>query len=312
MQHCRILTASEAMLTRRDSLAIALTLLVTLGLLRGGLISIAKVVSVSGVPPFGYVFWQSFSASVFLIVVILLRGQAVTADKAFLRYYFVCAMLGIVLPNALFFHVVRTIPAGSMAVILTTVPLLTYAFALLLNIERANVLRAAGILTGFFGATLMAWPAGGDFANLNWHMLLGFLCPASYALTSVYASRTQLTVKDPMLLACGTLATAAIFSLPIALSLDQLHPIWRLGQTELLIIAHGAGSGIAFTLFFKLIKVAGPVFYSQSTYIIGLTGIGWGMLIFDERHGPIFWVATAFVLGGIMLVNQQQRAATQA
>jgi len=159
----------------------------------------------------------------------------------------------------------------------------------------------------------MAWPAPGQSSELNHYLLLGFLCPTAYSMTSIFASHARLAQKDSMLLACGTLTAAAALALPVALALGQMHPLWSSpGLPELLIVAHGVLTATVYTLFFSLVKIAGPVFYSQSTYVIAITGIGWGILIFDETHGAAFWVATAFILCGLTLVNRQQRSVFNA
>jgi len=52
-----------------------------------------------------------------------------------------------------------------------------------------------------------------------------------------------------------------------------------------------------------VIRTSGPVFASQSAYIITLAGVAWGMVLFGERHSVYIWAALALVLAGSALVT---------
>jgi drug/metabolite transporter (DMT)-like permease len=50
-------------------------------------------------------------------------------------------------------------------------------------------------------------------------------------------------------------------------------------------------------LFLYLIRYAGPVFASQTAYVVTLSGVLWGIMIFDADHSLGVWMS----LGGMML-----------
>lgn len=296
----------------RRTFYIALMLLLTLGTIRGGATSVAKYVSVSGVPPLGYAFWQSSLAALLLLVVRFDKIGELRGVAAEWRLYLVCGMIGTAFPNTLFFFVVKHIPAGYMAVILTTVPLITYGFALLLQMEKPDGLRALGIVVGFAGAVLIASPSVDGGFLVNWFVVLALLCPAGYALVGIYVARHSVQGSDPLMMAAGTQLAAASFLLPTALLSGQFYPIWAApGLPDLLIVLHGVIAAAAYSLFFRIVHMAGPVFYSQSAYVIAVTGIGWGMLVFGERHAGWFWTAVALILGGLTLVNLRHPRSTR-
>ena len=68
---------------------------------------------------------------------------------------------------------------------------------------------------------------------------------------------------------------------------------------------HMSAGALAFTLTFFLLKLAGPVYFSQVAYLVTLFGIGFGMLVFDERHPPGAWAALLLIFAGIALVNRR-------
>jgi drug/metabolite transporter (DMT)-like permease len=70
------------------------------------------------------------------------------------------------------------------------------------------------------------------------------------------------------------------------------------------ILFHGLVAATAFPLFFLLVALRGALFYSQTTYVIAISGILWGMVVFGERPTPLFWGAVVLVLGGLVLTNR--------
>ena len=65
-------------------------------------------------------------------------------------------------------------------------------------------------------------------------------------------------------------------------------------------------TAVAYTCFLHVIQSAGPVFASQTAYLITLAGVLWGMAIFGERHSPWIWAALALMLAGLSLVRPRQ------
>lgn len=288
-----------------------LALLLLLGTLRGGATSLAKYVSIHDVPALGYTFWQCGLAALLLLAVCRLRRVRMPLDHAHLKHFLVCGAIGTALPNTLFFVVVGHIAAGSMAVILTTIPLITYGLALMMRAERPDLRRAIGIGVGLCGTALVVIPGGAmPDASLTPWLLLALLCPTLYSANAVYAGRHRLRGSHPMTLAAGTMTAATLCILPLVLVSGSFYPLWREASlVNALVVAHGVIAALAYSLFFLILRLSGPVFYSQASYVIALTGIGWGMLVFDERHAPAFWLAVALVFAGVLLVNSRQRAA---
>jgi drug/metabolite transporter (DMT)-like permease len=291
----------------RKTLSFALILLLALGTIRGGATSISKYISINDVPPIGYAMWQSLFASILLIGMAYSRTGRFPSVARHLPYYLVCGLIGTAIPNVIFFIAVRQVPAGTMAVLLTLVPIFTYLFVIVSRMESIDPLRLGGVLLGFSGALLIALPKISGGFDISWYVGLAVLCPLGYSIMSVFVGKRSLASEHPLLLAAGTQVIAFSFLLPAAIVSEQFHPIWHApGRAELLILCHGVIAATAYTLFFKIVELAGSVFYSFSSYIIALTGIGWGMLIFGEQHGIGFIVAVALIFCGLMIVNSRQ------
>lgn len=298
----------------RASLYLSLALLVSLGTLWGGQTVLAKFVTTSGVPPFGYAFWQSFGAGIVLLTVCFLRGSPPPLSLRHLRYYVIVGWTGSAIPTANLYVALSEIPAGVMAVVITTSPLLTYLMALGVRMEGFDLRRALGIAVGFAGALLLLLPKGSlpDTAMVPF-VALGFLSPLFYSISSIYASRAQPPECDPMQVAAGMMLSSSALMLPVSLGTGTFHPLWlTLNLPNGLIIAHIFLTALTFFLYFTLLRRAGPVYFSQVAYIVTITAIVWGMVLLGERHSAWIWGAVALVLGGVALVNLRHAAVQRA
>ena len=290
---------------------LALFLLLLLGTLRGGATSLSKYVSINDIPPLAYSLWQSLIVALLLLPAGCLRTGQLPPLRRHARYFLVCALIGIAIPNVTFFYVVQTVAAGTMAVLLTLAPIVTYGLVVALGMERVDPWRLLGIALGFGGALLIALPRlGGEF-EINWWIVIGLVCPLGYASMSVYISRYPLSGVPTFLLVGGSHLVACAILFPVTLLSGNLVLIWRdPGLVEGLIVAHGIIAAVAYSLFFKIVELAGPVFYSFSTYIIAVTGILWGWFVFGETHPAHFWLAVAAIFSGLAIINYRRVRAT--
>ena len=55
-----------------------------------------------------------------------------------------------------------------------------------------------------------------------------------------------------------------------------------------------------------VINTSGPIFGSQVSYLITLFGMGWGMILFDERHSGYVWGALVLTIIGLALVQPRK------
>ena len=110
---------------------------------------------------------------------------------------------GTAFPNVIFFNAVRHIPAGTMAVLLTLVPIMTYLLVVIVRLEKVDIIRLGGILLGLYGALLIALPTVSGGIQIDVQVLLAMLCPLGYALMGVYVAKRRLSDVHPFHLAAG-------------------------------------------------------------------------------------------------------------
>jgi drug/metabolite transporter (DMT)-like permease len=290
-----------------------LGMLLLLGTLWGLNFSFSKIGRLGGVHPFAYVTWQTLGAGTVLLLVCLWRRRPPPIRRRHLVFYVGMGLLGIVLPNANLVNALAYVPAGLMAILVTTVPLITYAGALPLKVERFDALRASGILFGLAGALLILLPRASlpDPAMQGW-VLVGLLTPTLYAASNLYSARWRPLDANAISLACGMLYGAASVALPVTLLRGEFYlPQFPFTAVDWAICGHIAGSSFTFVLYFEIMRRAGAVFVSQVGYIVTFSGVMWGMWLFGERHSLWIWAALLCMCCGLALVNWRRAAATR-
>ncbi|SME94358.1 Permease of the drug/metabolite transporter (DMT) superfamily [Tistlia consotensis] len=283
-----------------------LVLLLVVGTLWGATFSIGKIAVTHGIPPAAYAFFQSAGAGSVLLVLALLRGELARPRAGLLLYGLVAGTVGLTLPNVNFTVVIQHLEAGTMSVVITLSPLATYVGALLLGMERRSLPRLLGLLCGFAGALVLLVP-GATLPGVDqsdW-ILLGILTPLCYSAQGLFAARFMPPGVGSLRLARLMLFGAALTSGIAMLASDSLYVPQGLGAAEIAMLLQIAVSSIAYVVVFEVLRRSGPVFFSQVGYVVTVTGVLWGMVIFGERPTAGLLLAGLLVLGGLFLVNRR-------
>ena len=270
-------------------------------------VSLNKFGSANGIRPIGYLFWLAVGAGLVSFLICVARRKLPRLSREHLRYYFLTAATRTASANFILYTVVQHIPAGVMSVILGTAPIFTYGLSLSLRMEPFNAARLTGIVVGLVGVVLFVAPRESlPDPSMAWWVAAALGAPILYSIANIIIDRQRPSEGDSVTFAVGMLWATAIIVLPVALLMGDFYVLWPpLGWAELALFAHMVISGIAFFGLFELIRMAGPTYASQLTYIVTLTGILFGILMFGEVHSFWVWAATACVLGGVALVNAQ-------
>ena len=69
------------------------------------------------------------------------------------------------------------------------------------------------------------------------------------------------------------------------------------------LLGQGALYAVLWFLFFEIIRLAGPVFFSANNYLVPLAGVAWGMAIFGDRLSVWVWGALALMMAGVLLLT---------
>jgi drug/metabolite transporter (DMT)-like permease len=215
------------------------------------------------------------------------------------------AFVGVVnsmLPFCLFAWGALYLTSGMLAILNATAPLWTATIAWAWLRERLSAWRVAGLIVGFLGVALLM----GDRAALRgdgaaWAALAALAAALCYGIAGNF-TRRYLTGVDPMLVAAGSQAVAALILLPFALARWPATPVssgaW-LATGALAVLS----TAVAYALYFRLIARLGIARAITVTYLIPAFGILWGTLILDEGLTAAMVGACIVILGGVALAT---------
>jgi drug/metabolite transporter (DMT)-like permease len=280
-------------------------LLLVAGTAWGLSFSLAKIATGAGMTPVGITFWQSVFSIIMLTAVLAVRRRPVPLDRAHLMFYGFCGVFGTVLPSVLIFYAAYHLSAGVLSITISTVPLLTVALAAASGAERLAVARVAGIVLGIVAVAMIVAPEAAlpDRAASLW-VLVSVAAAASYALENVFIALRRPAVSDPVVLLFGMAVVALALLLPLGLATGQIALLsWPPGEAEITILAMATINVVCYGGFIYLVTLAGPVFASQMAYVVTLTGVLWGVVIFSEQHSAWIWAALVVMMAGLTLVR---------
>lgn len=285
-------------------------MLLALGVNWGLSFAVVKIATLGGVPPIAVWFWQAVGGGAVLCAFAYWRGWKVPMSGRHLRFYLVLGLTGFTIPGVNAVIAVTHLPVGVMAVVVTLSPFLTYVITLAIGVERFNPMKLAGTILGFGGALLIVLPGSAlpEPGQAGW-ALLALLTPTLYAISNIYAGVARPSDVDSLSLAALMQATNSALLLPIMLVMGQgfwLAPPFDAADGALFVQMIIAAIGPF--LFVEIVRRAGPVYLAQVAYISTLAGLGWGMVLFGERHSAYVWAAVACVLAGVLLVTRASRS----
>lgn len=282
-------------------------LLLFLGFTWGTSFSIAKFAMESGITPLGYSFWQSFGPAVLVFIIAFIQKKSLPPfNKQHLFFYFICGLMGIALPNLTMYFAAIHVPSGILGLIVNISPILTYILAILFVIEKFAWNRFLGIIVGFSGLFILFLPKLSDFREYQW-MLFALITPLLLASCTVFMVKLRPHHTSSLVLSSGMLIAATCIITPIIFFTNNFHPIlFPLSTPDLFILIEIILSSIGYVLFFELLRVAGPVFYSLVGCIVALAGLFWGYIIFHEHIKLIEWLSVLFIISAIFLVSKKK------
>jgi drug/metabolite transporter (DMT)-like permease len=279
--------------------------LVALGAGWGMTQPLSKIAVSTGHPPFGLIFWQLVICTLMLGAITLARGRRLPLTAGALRFYVVIAVIGTLVPNFTFYAAVRHLPAGIMSIVISAVPMMAFAMALVLGMDRLSSGRVAGLVLGAVGVALIALPEAGLPAGSAFWLAVALIGPLFYAAEVTWVARNGTAGLDPVQGLFGASLCGAILCLPLTLVTGQgINPLARPpGLPEAALVASSVLHGLAYATYVWLVSRAGSVFAAQSSYLVTALGVLWAMLLLGERFPPTTWAALAVMLAGVALVQ---------
>lgn len=258
-----------------------------------------------GVTPIQLGALRMIITAVFLLLVGFKSIQRI--QKKHWIYIAYTALLGTFIPGFLFAYAINGIDSSIVSILNSFTPFNTLIFGALVFGFSFKRKQLVGILVGLIGTLILILKG----ANLNpdqnyWYALLIIIASVGYAF-NVNIVKKYLQDLDALAITTGNFLLLLVPA-TIVLSCTDFFSTFKtddvglesLGYISILSIV---GTGIAKTMFNRLVHISTPIFSSSVTYLIPIVAIVWGVLD-GEKLSEIQVLAGIIILFGVYLVNK--------
>ena len=243
--------------------------------------------------------------SIIYAVIVSIQKCWFRLTGAHIRFFIVIAILGYLIPMAATLFAARHVPAGILVLLIALSPICTFAAALGFKTEPVSRLRIAALVFGCISAFIILSPGieSSNTGPLTW-LIVALIIPMCYGIESVYIDANWPEGLKVIQVGMAEAVAATLLTLPLVFVFGQPSAITFSGSpSDLAILVFVLSGVVEVFLYFYLIKTTGGVLVSFATFIALFAGIGWGILIFDERIGVIAWSAAAVLVIALSLVS---------
>ncbi|MFC5262966.1 DMT family transporter [Kribbella qitaiheensis] len=240
-----------------------------------------------------------------LLAILLVKREALPRSPQIWAHTFVVGAIGSALPWTLFGYGEQRIPSLLAGIWNGITPLAVLPIAVLVfRTEKFTLQRVLGLLVGFLGmmVVLGAWQlqGGADLVGQLFCMgaALSYGVAIPYQKRFIAGSNLSGTALSAALLLCATIQLAVVAPLiaghapptPWSLSVEVIASVVALGAL---------GSGIAFVLNLRMIRLIGASMTSMVTYVMPIFAIVVGVIVLDEHLTWYQPVGALVVLTGV-------------
>jgi drug/metabolite transporter (DMT)-like permease len=238
-----------------------------------------------------------------LVVVLLVVRAPVRVKRSELVDLVIVAAILTAVPFALIAFAQTRVTSILAGLLNATTPLWVAIFvALLIPLERATRQQGAGLVLGFvgIGVLLGVWDVDsldlvGVLAMLGATACYGFgTAWMRWRLADSLLSGASLSVVQLLIATALLLPLLPVGGVPTQVRLDSVLALVALGAL---------GAGLAYVLFWRVVRTAGPTIAATVTYLIPLVSTSLGVLVLGEE---LTWnqpVGGAIALVGVALAQ---------
>ena len=278
-------------------------MLVALSVIWGSAFTMVDVV-LDDVPALTLVAGRLTGACIFLTAVLFITGRSFPRDANSWKAFIFLGVVNNCFPFILLTWGQQRIDSSLAAILVASMPLSTILIAHFWIKESLTLDRVVGVLVGFGGVFLLI---GGDLRDITSAGTLGQLAVVAgtlgYSTGTVFARRYS-QEADTIKTAAGQTMVGAAIMIPLALAVDRPFDLTLAPETTVSWIALGLfPSGIAYLIFFTLVRQVSAGQASMVTYLIPVTAVILGVFLLDETVSSNSFGGLAFIVVGIWIVN---------
>lgn len=269
--------------------------------------------AINGIAPVNAAMWRVFIGVVFLLPVLFFTKRSMLLPFHIAWKVWLTGVFAIGLPFVFLFMGEQNISAGLAGIINGTVPLWTFILGIffLKDLELFDLRSFIGLTIGFFGIVLVFSPAvsmGGSSKEL-WGMLSVSMMAISYAISAVM-NRHLLSGKikiEVLVNVFHQMVVGFIFLAVASLILEGWRNFIPVNANTPAIVAciylGVFSTGIAWIIYYRLIKQWGAVKASGITYIVPMMAVFLDYIFFGQIPHTIELAGLAIILLAIIFIQ---------
>lgn len=270
--------------------------------------TVAKLADAAGLPHLSFLTVAMAGAGMVLLGISRLGGQSMSWNARIVEYGLVSGLL-LAIPQALAFAAVGQVGAGFVSLSFAFPVLITWLLAVMLRLERPNLLRFLGVSLALVAGVLLATgQARSGSAGLVWSLVI-LAIPVFLAVGNIYRSLRWPPEGGPVFLAALMLLGAALALVPLLFFAEagRVHELIASAEAVWLLVAEIAIFAVLYLFFFILQKLAGPVYLSQIGIVASVVGTLIAVFALHEAPPPNLFLAAVLMLAGSLLFHHGMR-----
>jgi len=224
------------------------------------------------------------------------------------KYIIYTALAGTFIPGFLFAFAITTIDSSIVSILNSFTPFNTLILGSIFFGFAFKKAQLFGVLIGLVGTSVLILKGADLHPNQNyWYALLIIIASVGYAFNANMLKK-YLHDLDAFAITTGNFllliipATIVLCCTNFFEDFDSRNEV-LMQSIGYLAVLSVVGTGIAKTIYNKLVHISDPVFSSSVTYLIPLVAIFWGVLD-GEKLSLIQVFSGVIILVGVYLVNR--------
>lgn len=241
-----------------------------------------------------------------ILFVIAWKFRAQLNLKTYWKYYFISAILNIVLYLGIQTIGILFLPGGLFSVIVYFQPVLLGIFAWWFLDERLTATKIIGLIIGFLGILFVSME--GITVHLSWiGVALALATAVVWALGVIYVKKNKARVNSFWMVVMQLVIGGAILLIGGLMTEDVNTIQWNIGLISSLVWGSTAGMAIAQVIYFKLMNEGEASKVGAYTFLVPILSVIVSSIFLKESITLNLFFGMILVGLSIYLVNVERK-----
>lgn len=250
-------------------------------------------------------------AGCLILLFTALTGKRIFASLSEMRRLFILGVLLLFMGNVGMVWAEHYLPSGLTALLVAIVPVYVALIELLLpHGERLRISGQVGLVLGFVGLGILAWPSARTGLHGDRHQIFAIgvllLGAFSFACGSIWSRMSNLSLN---LFVCAgwEMLAAGFCNLVLATCLGEWgHAHWNHISFSAVMYLIIFGSLIGFSCYSWLLQNASITKIATYAYVNPVVAVLLGAMLLDERLQGNEWIGMVIILTAVFLVTSSK------